>query len=131
MTNLIQASEVTPFVRGRVIAILTAGLTPAALRVSSTAVGFEAYLKNNNLGQDITVDKIDLLSSDPDKAKEVKDFLAANRRQFAKTAMEIYTTDLAEQFVNVLFPQSTPDATGDSREVNSGPRCQFCGEVHE
>lgn len=135
MTTLIQANEVSPFVRGRVIAILNAGLNQTTLRVTSTAVGFEAYLKQNNIETNGNlVEQAYEVVKNQRQSDEVKDFITTNRKQFIKTALDIYLADLSEQFVDAFYTEpstSTPDATGFSEsDPNAGPRCRLCGGYH-
>lgn len=131
-TSLIQANEVSPFVRGRVIAILNAGLNETTLRVTSTAVGFEAYLKQNNIETNGNlVEQAYEVVRNKQQSDEVKDFITTNRRQFVKTALDIYLADLSEQFVDAFYTQSVPDSTGDSTsDPNAGPQCRLCGGYH-
>ena len=136
MSNLIQANEVTPYIRGRVIAILNGGFTPQNLRIVSSGVGFESYLKASGIPLSEGPLQIDAVIDDPTRKQELKKHVTENRKYFVKTALDIYLADLLEQFANALFDQteSVPDGTGNSTSganEATGERCPHCGEVHD
>src|SRR5260370_1213099 len=133
--TLIQPNEVTPYIRGRVIAILNDRFTPTTLRIVSTGVGFESYLKSKGIDLKTGPVQVVATSLDPVQRKEATEYKLVTLTQYVNTGLDIYLADLSEQHADALFrePTSVPDGTGNSAPgVNETTDvCPFCKEVHD
>jgi hypothetical protein len=123
--TLIQATEVSPYLRDRVIDVLSNGATSENLRIASSGVGLESYLKSYGLDPTLAVAYIDLIRDNETEANEVADYITTNRWHFAQVALDIYWSD--QDFWGKFFSETdtVPDATG-----NSTSRCDLCGGLH-
>ncbi len=116
LNTIEQVSE--PY-KNRVLEIFRDGITPFAVRVASTGLGFENF---KTLNPQLELDTIYGKFANSEKLSE---FLEANRKHFVTLALNLYLHDLVDKFSDALFEEKPVS------EQSSLPKCYVCGGSHE